>query len=123
MSKENMEHLRLAIGGADLTGAEISTLESIAAGGDSSMKDVCAIIRKARGAERARALERDTLTRQDLLTIWGYLDVLTGYYSAKAAAAATRGDTTGDELTGNYTRRVEEIRAMQRKINREAREE
>ncbi len=31
--------------------------------------------------------------------------------------------TGGAELTADYTRRVEEIRSMQRKINREAREE
>lgn len=120
---ENMEHLRLATGGAELTDAESRTLEWIAGWEDSTVKNVCTILYKARNAEQARALERDSLTRKDLLTIWGYLDVLTGYYNAKAHAAATRGDDTGDKLTADYTRRVEEIRSMQRKINREAREE
>ena len=120
MSSQNLEHLRLATGGAELTDAEGRTLERIAAGEDSAVKDVCTIIYKARNIERARALERDKLTQQDLLTVWGYLEVLTGFYEAKAKAAAARGDDTGDKLTADYTRRVAEIRAIQEKIDREA---
>lgn len=123
MNTDNMGHLQLATGGVELTDAERKSLEWLSGWEDSTVKNVCTIIYKARNAERARALERDSLTRQDLLTIWGYLDVLTGFYNARATAAATRKDDTGDKLTADYTRRVAEIRAMQRKIDREAGQE
>ena len=116
---ENLERLQLAAGGVELTPAEARTLEWIAGWEDNTVINLCSIVYKARAAERARALSRDKLTRKDLLEAWGFLDVLSGFYRAKATAAAERKDTTGDKLTANYIRRVSEITALQRKITAE----
>lgn len=115
----NLERLQLAISGAELTQAEARTLEWLSSWEDSTVINVCTIVYKAKAAERARALSRDALTRKDLLEIWGLLEVLTGYYRAKAAAAAERRDTTGDKLTADYNRRIAEITALQTKITAE----
>lgn len=115
----NLERLQLAISGAELTQAEARTLEWLSSWEDSTVINVCTIVYKAKAAERARALSRDKLTRKDLLEIWGLLEVLTGYYRAKAAAAAERRDTTGDKLTADYNRRIAEITALQTKITAE----
>lgn len=117
--RENLERLQLAISGAELTGPEADTLEQLSRMGNSAVINVCTIVYKAKAAERARALSRDKLTRKDLLEIWGLLEVLTGYYRAKAAAAAERRDTTGDKLTADYNRRIAEITALQTKITAE----
>lgn len=117
--RENLERLQLAISGAELTGPEADTLEQLSRMGNSAVINVCTIVYKAKAAARARALSRDKLTRKDLLEIWGLLEVLTGYYRAKAAAAAERRDTTGDKLTADYNRRIAEITALQTKITAE----
>lgn len=56
----------------------------------------------------------DDLTRHDLLTIWGYLDVLTGSYHARALAAAERRE---DKLSADYTRKIGELEELKRKVN------
>lgn len=105
-----LERLTAATTGIDLTAGEQRTLEWISGWEAHTVENVARVIEKARGS----------LTRHDLLTVWGYMETLKNIFTDKAKDAAQRGDAIGDKLTSDYMRMGAEISALQSKLNTEA---
>ena len=115
--RDALELLKSSTGGAELTGAEIHSLEWLAGWETSTVANIASVIRKSREVERNR---ESAFTKKELMTVWGYLQSLKDIYEGKAKEAASRSDYQGARLAGDWMKLAAEIMPLQEKISREA---